>query len=60
MHFTLSGRSSGKGGAQVDTALLEDMHREAEKAEKQKARGYWVGAGVDVLQQMALQAKCGR
>ena len=51
VHFTLSGRSSVKGGAQVDTASLKDMHGEAEKTEKQKARGFCVGAGVHTLRQ---------
>ena len=46
VHFTLSGRSLFKGCGQVDTASLVDMHGEAEKTEKQKARGYCVGAGV--------------
>ena len=41
-------RVFGDGRAQVDTASLEDMHGEAEKTEKQKARGYCVGAGVDI------------
>ena len=51
MQFTIPGRSSVKGGAQVDTALLEDMHGEAEKTEKQKARDFYVGGGVDMLRQ---------
>ena len=44
-------RVFGDGRAQVDTASLadSDMHGEAEKAEKQKARGYCVGAAVDIL-----------
>ena len=43
----------GEGRAQVGTASLadSDMHGEADKTEKQKARGSWVGAGVDMLQQ---------
>ena len=43
----------GEGRAQVDTALLEDsdMHGEADKTEKQKARGYCLGAAVDKLGQ---------
>ena len=41
----MSGRSLFKGCAQVDTASLADMHGEAEKTEKQKARGSCVGAG---------------
>ena len=45
----MSGRSPLKGCAQVDTALLADMHGEAEKTEKQKARGYCVGVGVNML-----------
>ena len=49
VHFTLCGRSHFKGCAQVDTASLADMHGEAEKTEKQKARGYCVGADVDML-----------
>ena len=51
VHFTLSGRSPFKGCAQVDTASLADMHGEADKTEKQKARGYCVGADVDMLRQ---------
>ena len=44
-------RIFGDGLAQVDTASLEDsnMHGEAEKTEKQKARGYCVGAGVETV-----------
>ncbi len=45
----MSGRSPFKGCAQVDTASLADMHGEADKTEKQKARGYCVGADVDML-----------
>ena len=41
-------RVFGDGRAQVDTASLADMHGEAEKTEKQKARGYCVGAGLDM------------
>ena len=48
VHFTLSGRSPCNGCAQVDTASLADMHGEADKTEKQKARGFCVGAGVDI------------
>ena len=44
-------RVFGDGRAQVDTASLVDMHGEAEKTEKQKARGYCVGADVDMLRQ---------
>ena len=51
LHFTLSGRSPFKGRAQVDTASLADMHGEADKTEKQRARGYCVGADVDMLRQ---------
>ena len=44
-------RVFGDGRAQVDTASLadSDMHGEAEKTEKQKARGYCVGAGVETV-----------
>ena len=45
----MSGRSSFTGCAQVDTALLEDMHGEIDKTEKKEARDFCVGAGVDVL-----------
>ena len=41
----------GEGRAQVDTASLADMHGEPDKTEKQKARGYCVGAGVNTLSQ---------
>ena len=46
-------RVFGDGRAQVDTASLADsnMHGEAEKTEKQKARGYCAGADVDMLRQ---------
>ena len=47
----MSGRSPFKGCAQVDTASLADMHGEADKTEKQKARGYCLGAGVNMLRQ---------
>ena len=40
-------RVLGEGRAQVDTALLEDMHGEADKTEKQKARGGCVDASVE-------------
>ena len=44
-------RVFGDGRAQVDTASLADsnMHGEAEKTEKQKARGYCLGVGVNML-----------
>ena len=44
-------RVFGDGRAQVDTASLadSDTHGEAEKTEKQKARGFCVGVGVDIL-----------
>ena len=44
-------RVFGDGRTQVDTASLadSDMHGEAEKTEKQKARGYCVGAGVETV-----------
>ena len=48
MPSTPSCRVFGDGRAQVDTASLADMHGEAEKTEKQKARGYCVGAGADI------------
>ena len=51
VHFTLSGSSPFKGCAQVATASLADMHGEAEKTEKQKARGYCVGASVNMSRQ---------
>ena len=43
-------RLFGDGRAQVDTASQadSDMHGEAEKTEKQKARGNCVGVGVDI------------
>ena len=44
-------RVFGDGRAQVDTASLADMHGEPDKTEKQKARGYCVGAGVNTLRQ---------
>ena len=49
----------GEGRAQVGTASLEDsdMHGEADKTEKQKARGYCVGAGVDMLEQSASKVR---
>ena len=52
-------RVFGDGRAQVDTASLEDsnMHGEAEKTEKQKARGYCVGVGVDMLRQSARKVR---
>ena len=45
----------GEGRAQVGTALLEDsdMHGEADKTEKQKARGRCVGGGVDMCRASA-------
>ena len=45
----------GDGRAQVDTASLADsnMHGEAEKTEKQKARGYCAGVGVDMCRRSA-------
>ena len=46
-------RVFGDGRAQVDTASLADMHGEAKKTEKQKARGFCVGAGFDMLRQSA-------
>ena len=45
----MSGRSPFKGCGQVDTASLADMHGEADKTEKQKARGFCVGVGVHML-----------
>ena len=52
-------RVFGDGRAQVDTASLADsnMHGEAEKTEKQKARGYCVGAGIDILRQSARKVR---
>ena len=52
-------RVFGDGRAQVDTASLadSDMHGEAEKTEKQKARGYCVGAGDDILRQNARKVR---
>ena len=46
-------RVFGDGRPQVDTASLadSDMYGEADKTEKQKARGYCVGADVDMLRQ---------
>ena len=51
----------GEGRAQVDTALLEDsdMHGEADKTEKQKARGCCEGAGVDVCRRSAREVCAG-
>ena len=51
----------GDGRAQVDTASLGDsnMHGEAEKTEKQKARGYCVGAGVDICRRSASKVCAG-
>ena len=46
-------RVFGDGRAQVDTASLADMHGEAEKTEKQKARGYCVGVGIDICRRSA-------
>ena len=57
VHFTLSGSSPFKGCAQVATASLADMHGEAKKTEKQKARGFCVGAGDDILRQNALKVR---
>ena len=52
-------RVFGDGRAQVDTASLadSDMHGEADKTEKQKARGYCVGAAVDMLRQSARKVR---
>ena len=54
-------RVFGDGRAQVDTALLEDsdMHGEADKTEKQKARGCCEGAGVDVCGRSAREVCAG-
>ena len=54
-------RVFGDGRAQVGTASLADsnMHGEAEKMEKQKARGYCVGAGVDVCRRSASKVCAG-
>ena len=49
MLSTFFSRVFDEGRAQVDTALLADIHGEADKAEEQKARGCCVGAGVDML-----------
>ena len=48
-------RVFGDGRAQVDTASLADsnMHGEAEKTEKQKARGCCVGVGVGIYRRSA-------
>ena len=46
---TFFSRVFDEGRAQVDTALLADIHGEADKTEEQKARGCCVGAGVDML-----------
>ena len=59
VHFTLSGSSPFKGCAQVATASLADMHGEAEKTEKQKARGHCVGAGVDICRRSAREVCAG-
>ena len=58
---TCFGRVCGEGHAQVDTALLEelDMHGEAEQTEKQKARGYCVGVGVDSCRRSASKVCAG-
>ena len=49
----LAGRllRSFKVCAQVDTSLLEDVHGEADKTKKKKARSCCVGAGADMLRQ---------
>ena len=54
-------RVFGEGRAQVDTASLadSDMHGEAEKTEKQKARGYYVGAGVGTCRWSAREVCAG-
>ena len=54
-------RVFGDGRAQVDTALLEDsdMHGEADKTEKQKARGCCEGAGVDICRRSAREVCAG-
>ena len=54
-------RVFGGGRTQVDTASLadSDMHGEAEKTEKQKARGYCVGAGVAMCRRMAREVCAG-
>ena len=52
-------RVFGDGRAQVDTASLADMHGEAEKTEKQKARGYCVGVGVDICRRSASKVCAG-
>ena len=51
----------GEGRAQVDTALLEDsdMHEEAGNTEKQKARGRFAGAGVDMCRRSACEVCAG-
>ena len=59
VHFTLSGGSPFKGCAQVGTASLADMHGEAEKTEKQKARGYWVDVAVDIFRRSAREVWAG-
>ena len=55
-------RVFGDGRAQVDTASLADsnMHGEAEKTEKQKARGFCVGAGVDICRRSASKSVRGK
>ena len=50
-------RVFGDGRAQVDIASLADMHGEAKKTEKQKARGFCVGAGFDMLRQSASKVR---
>ena len=54
-------RVFGDGRAQVDTASLadSDMHGEADKTEKQKARGCCVGAGVDICRRSAREVCAG-
>ena len=54
-------RVFGDGRAQVYTASLEDsdMYGEAEKTEKQKARGYCVGADVDICRWNAREVCAG-
>ena len=53
-------RVFGDGRAQVDTASLADMHGEVEKTEKQKARGFCVGAGVDICRRSASKSVRGK
>ena len=52
-------RVFGDGRAQVDTASLADMHGEADKTEKKKARGCCVGAGVDICRWSAREVCAG-